>query len=92
MSAGKACVVSQIPGSGVNWVVDSGQTGVMVEGDSPAALAQAFERLSDDRAQLSSMGDLGRERFERLLTIEASAQAVIELYDEISTTNTEAAS
>ena len=91
MSAGKACVVSQIPGSGVNWVVDSGQTGVMVEGDSPAALANAFERLSDDRAQLSSMGARGRERFERLLTIEASAQAVIELYDEISATNTEAA-
>lgn len=88
MSAGKACVVSKIPGSGVNWVVDSGQTGVVVEGDNPAALASAFERLSDDRAQLSSMGARGRERFEQLLTIEASAQAVIELYEEISVTNT----
>jgi rhamnosyl/mannosyltransferase len=89
MSAGKACVVSEIPGSGVNWVVDSGQTGVMVEGDNPAALANALERLSDDRAQLSSMGARGRERFEQLLTIEASAQAVIKLYEEIAVTNTE---
>jgi len=89
MSAGKACVVSEIPGSGVNWVVDSGQTGVMVQGENPAALANAFERLSDDRAQLSSMGARGRERFEQLLTIEASAQAVIKLYEEIAVTNTE---
>lgn len=84
MSAGKACVASRIPGSGVNWVVDSGQTGLMVEGNDSIALKKAFERLRDNRAQLSVMGARGRERFEQLLTIEASAAAVITVYDEIA--------
>ena len=88
MSAAKACVVSQIPGSGVNWVVESGQTGLLVEGENPVALASAFERLRDDREQLRAMGARGRKRFEQLLTIEASATAVINLYQEIAKADT----
>ena len=87
MSAGKACVVSKIPGSGVNWVVESGETGLVVEGEDPTALAEAFEDLKGDRNQLSAMGTKGRARFEKLLTIEISTQAVIKLYDEVTRTD-----
>ena len=83
MSAGKACVVSELPGSGMTAVVDADKTGLVVPPGDHVALASAFERLAQDRDELVQMGSLGRKKFETELTIDVSATRVIGVYDEL---------
>ena len=44
MSAGKACVITDVPGSGMTAVVHAGQTGLVVPPDDSSALAAALEK------------------------------------------------
>jgi rhamnosyl/mannosyltransferase len=83
MHCGKATVVSDVPGSGMGWVVEDAVTGVKVPPADPAALAEAFRTLAADRAGLAAMGARGRQRFEELFTIDRSAAAVAAVYREV---------
>ena len=83
MSAGKPCVVTDVPGSGMTTVVQDGQTGLVVSCGDIAALANALQQLGHNRIQLLEMGTQGRERFVRTFTIERSTQAILDLYAQI---------
>jgi glycosyltransferase involved in cell wall biosynthesis len=83
MSAGKACVVADVPGSGMTAVVDAKRTGLVVPVDDPIALAAAFQILDRDRTLLTAMGKCGREKYKSQLTIEASTTRVVSLYDDL---------
>jgi glycosyltransferase involved in cell wall biosynthesis len=54
-------VVTTIDSGGVRWLVDDGETGLVVEPE-PAALAAAFDRLVDSRADCARWGDAGHAR------------------------------
>ena len=49
MSAGKACVVTDVPGSGMTSVVQAGGTGLIVPPGDSNALASALEKLATNR-------------------------------------------
>ncbi len=83
MSARKACVVTDVPGSGMTSVVQEGQTGLVVSRGDSGALAAALEELARDRDQLIKLGNQGRERFVQAFTIERSTQAILDLYARI---------
>jgi len=83
MSAGKACVVADVPGSGMTAVVDANRTGLVVPVGDPIALAEAFQVLDRDRALLAAMGKCGREKYKSQLTIEASTARVVGLYEDL---------
>jgi glycosyltransferase involved in cell wall biosynthesis len=83
MSAGKACVVSDVPGSGMTAVVEANATGLVVPAGDPVALAEAFLVLDKEHTLLTAMGKLGREKYESQLTIEASTARVVELYEDL---------
>jgi len=83
MSAGKACVVSDVPGSGMTAVVDVNRTGLVVPVGDPVALAEAFLILDKDRTLLAAMGTCGRKKYESQLTIEASTARVVGLYGDL---------
>lgn len=83
MHFGKATVVSDVPGSGMGWIVQHGVTGLKVPPADPGALAGAFRTLAADRERLADMGQRGRERFEQMFTIEASAAAVAAVYEDV---------
>ena len=83
MSAGKACVVSDVPGSGMTAVVEANKTGLVVIAGDPAALARAFQALDKDRPLLKALGERGREKFENTLTIKASTEQVLALYGDL---------
>lgn len=87
MSAGKACVITDVPGSGMTWVVDANRTGLIVAPDNSAALGAALNKLDNDRSLLKELGTRGRKKYEKELTINASASAVSELYDDIESAN-----
>ncbi|MDG2460838.1 MAG: glycosyltransferase [Luminiphilus sp.] len=87
MSAGKPCVISKVPGSGMTSVVEAESTGLVVPPEDSGALAAAFGRLTQNRRLLTEMGMRGRQRFEMNLTIEASTRSVIAVYDALDATS-----
>ena len=83
MSAGKPCVVTDVPGSGMTAVVKAGQTGLVVPCGDHTGLAAALVQLADNREMLSELGTQGRQRFVQTFTIERSTLATLGLYAQI---------
>ena len=81
MSAGKACVVTDVPGSGMTSVVQAGGTGLIVPPGDSNALASALEELATNPDLVAELGRQGRARFERYFSVTASTAAVRHLYD-----------
>ena len=69
MSAAKACVVSDVAGSGMSWLVDHEHTGFVTPTRDAAALATALCQLRDDLNLTIALGQAGRRRFEASFTI-----------------------
>lgn len=80
MARGRPCVVTDVPGTGMAWVVEHGRSGLVVPPADPAALAAALRRLADDRALLRRLGEGARARFNAHFHSDASAQQVLALY------------
>jgi rhamnosyl/mannosyltransferase len=80
MSFGKATVISDVPGSGMGWIVDHGVTGLKVKPADSKALAAALGELAGDREKLRRMGRAGREKFERMFDINHAVEGVIDTY------------
>ena len=80
MYFGKATVISDVPGSGMGWIVDHGVTGLKVPPGDTAALADAFRQLHADRDTLARFGKNGRTRFDQQFHICRPAAGIIEIY------------
>ncbi|MFC1605636.1 glycosyltransferase [Pseudomonadota bacterium] len=80
MYFGKATVVSDVPGSGMGWIVEHGVTGLKVKPADPGALAEALGSLAADRELLREMGQAGREKFERLFEINHAIGGIVDTY------------
>lgn len=61
-------------------VIEHGRTGLLVPPQSPPELAAAVCRLLSDPALSRTMGIAGRERAQRLFTIERMATSMVEAY------------
>jgi glycosyltransferase involved in cell wall biosynthesis len=83
MRAGIPVICSSIPGSGVNYVVRDGETGVMVVPDDSMSLAAAIRRLRDHIELRHKFGAAGRRRFVEEFTLDASVRRTLALYQEV---------
>ena len=83
MSAGKACVVSDVEGSGMSWLVEDGKTGLVIQPHDITSLANALCQLRDEAELAARLGQNGRQKFLTALTIEASAEAIRDLYHQL---------
>lgn len=83
MKAAKAVVVSDVPGSGMGWVVQHKVTGLKVPPADAAALGTALLQLAEHPELCRKMGTQGRMRFVRLFQISAVAERISELYREV---------
>jgi glycosyltransferase involved in cell wall biosynthesis len=72
--------VAAFANGGVKEQVDDGQTGFLVEGNSPAGLARAVERLLDDETLLSRMSAAARQRTLDKFTWEQHCGRLVEIY------------
>ena len=77
MAAGLPVVATRV--GGLLEIVDD-QTGVLVPSDDVDAMAGALLRLAREPATRAAMGRSGRERVERLFTIEKQAEGVRRAY------------
>jgi rhamnosyl/mannosyltransferase len=83
MRYGKPVVASDIPGSGIGWVVNDGVTGYLTVPGDPTSLADAIQRMFKDPKRRLQMGKNAQERFFRVFQIDHVAQDVILVYDQI---------
>jgi glycosyltransferase involved in cell wall biosynthesis len=84
MRAARAVLASDIPGSGVGWVVQAERTGELVPPRDVAALATALERLRDAPDLRARYGAAGRARWEQCFRIDAVTRQWTALYEELS--------
>ena len=80
-SAGKPCVVSDVAGSGMSWVVDHESTGLVFQNASTRDLADSLQRLADDRELTEKLGENARAKYVKHFSIEKTASATISLYE-----------
>ncbi len=81
MAAGKPVVSTRV--GGVPELVEDGVHGLLVEPRDPGALAAAIGRLLRDPAEGRRLGEQGRERQRRELSLDAMVRKVEGLYEEL---------
>jgi glycosyltransferase involved in cell wall biosynthesis len=74
-------IASDIPGT--DEVIVNGETGVLVQGQSPAAFAQAVRNLWFDDAAHDRMAAAGRERAANMFLKETNSERHWQLYNEV---------
>ena len=84
MAAGKAQLASRVAGSGMDWVVEEGRTGWMVDSGDIDALAHLLRRLARERGMVVIAGEHSRERFETRFRIDAVAREIVGVYEALA--------
>lgn len=80
MRAGKACLVTDVPGSGMSWVVQDHKTGRVVKHNDIEDLANSLAEMNRDRSSLSLWGSAGRHRFVTHFSIKQVSEQISHLY------------
>lgn len=77
MAHAKPCLVADLPGSGMPWVVRTAGAGISaIQVDDPHSWSQALADVRDNPARLAVWGQQGRLGLENYFSIEACAQAI----------------
>jgi rhamnosyl/mannosyltransferase len=79
----KPVIASDIPGSGVGWVIQQGKHGVLVRPNDASALAKAIGELSQQSQQRKQLGQAGSISLQRVFHIKRIAAQITGLYWEI---------
>ena len=86
MAAGVAVVATRV--GGVAELVVDGETGLIVEPEDPAALAEALDSLAADPARRRELGRRGRARVLDEFTPERMAHRTVALYRDLCASST----
>jgi glycosyltransferase involved in cell wall biosynthesis len=78
MAAGLPVVASRV--GGLDEIVDTGETGLLVRPGDPSELARAIARLLDEPGLRARMGAAGRARVERHFDLDGALRAHLDLY------------
>jgi len=81
MAASLPVVASNVPG--LRDVVADGETGILVPHEDPTSLADAMQRLSEDRQLSEAMGSAGRARVAEKFSISRAVEEHQRLYQSI---------
>ena len=79
---GTPVVSTNLP-TGVPWVNQNGETGLIVPPGDPSALAEALARLLTDDALRARLGARARERVLERFTVETMVAGTLSVYDEV---------
>ena len=81
MRYARPLLVSELPGSGVNWVARGGQNAVLVPALDAGAWSVALTALAQSPAKRQLLGHLGHERYLREFNIATIARGISDVYD-----------
>jgi glycosyltransferase involved in cell wall biosynthesis len=82
MAVGLPVVAASV--GGLAEVVADGHSGTLVPPDEPEALADALAELLKDPDRAARMGAAGRQRVERLFTLDRFLDRILEVYTEVA--------
>jgi rhamnosyl/mannosyltransferase len=85
MASGKPVISTDVP-TGVSWVNQHMQTGLVVRAGDVEALRTAIDRLIADRPLREALGSAGRARVEQEFTLERLRERLRLLYEEAAVT------
>ncbi len=80
MAQAKPCLVSDLPGSGMPWVVSTSHAGALVPVNNVPAWRDAIQAMAEQAQQRQVWGEAGREAFNNRFTAQASARALLPVY------------
>jgi glycosyltransferase involved in cell wall biosynthesis len=80
MLHGRPCLVSDLPGSGMPWVVQQAQCGDVVELDNEQGWRDTIARYARDPQERLRHGEAGRRAFDERFTVEACARTLTRHY------------
>jgi rhamnosyl/mannosyltransferase len=83
MACGKPVISTNLP-SGVPWVNQHGETGLVVTPGDAAALGEAIATLAGNEPMRQRMGLAARRRVEREFTAVRMAERTVALYHEVA--------
>jgi glycosyltransferase involved in cell wall biosynthesis len=81
MASGRPVVATRV--GGIPEVVEDGKSGVLVSPHSPEELAEGVERLITNPVLMEVMRERARERVERLFSLEAHAEGIAAVYEDL---------
>jgi glycosyltransferase involved in cell wall biosynthesis len=81
MRYGKPLLVSELAGSGVNWVARNGQNALVVPAGNVQAWRAALTTLAHSPAKRDLLGHLGHERYQREFQIDSIERRISRIYD-----------
>lgn len=83
MAMGKPALVSQLPGSGLPWLVQDGRTGWHAPPGDADALAACINRLDDDRAGVAACGARAAVRYREHFDLHRVTGQIIALQQQV---------
>jgi glycosyltransferase involved in cell wall biosynthesis len=84
MKFAKPIVASNIPGSGIGWVIQENQNGLLVAPSDPGALAASLRILGADANLRERLGRNGAQRLHSHFHIDLVARSLANLYETVS--------
>jgi len=79
----KPVVASDIPGSGVGWVVRQGRHGLLIPPNDPDVLARALRELAESPQRRAEQGQAGRLALQAIFDIKQVAQQTQSVYETV---------
>ena len=83
MTFSKPVIVSNVPGSGMGWIVYHEKTGLHVVPGDADDLSTALQLLCDKPEMRKTLGNAGKMRFNEFFRIEQTAERTASLYQEM---------
>lgn len=83
MQHGKPIVATNIPGSGVPWVNIHGETGLNVEPNNPATLADALLEILNNIELATRCGNFSRDRYKKFFTADVMVGKILGIYSSL---------
>lgn len=83
MQASKPCLVTDVDGSGMSWVVQDGKTGFVVKYNDVDSLVGKLCFIARNTELLAIYGEVGRKRFDEVFNIKSVSHEITSLYHEV---------
>jgi rhamnosyl/mannosyltransferase len=83
MRAGLPCLVTDVPGPGMRWVVDAPLAGILVRAGDSDGLAKMLNTVAADRDILTRLQTTSRARFSSHFQIATISQSITDAYSKI---------
>ena len=83
MRAGKPCICTDVPGSGMSEVIQHNVNGLVAKHSDATSLAQCILQMSASSELRHRLGQTGRQLFEQVYSIEKVSSNINKLYSEL---------